>query len=443
MLNKKLLVGLIILLGVFITYFYSFMGLGIFIGSIVLLEVLSYGLVNILRKRSRLIITPKDEAPELSKEGLAKFFKSGYDPELGWIRKPNTSKKEHGKEGMSSYHINAKGSRLNPGHEELPSIISCYGSSSTFCRQVNDNETWPWFLSKLTKTNVVNFGVGNYGVGQALIRLKKEYKKNKTKTVLLAVPPATLVRMVSVWKHYHDFGNTFGFKPIFISENNKLKLIDNPINTQEKFFHYQDYLPEIKKNDYFYKNNFKKNIFQFSYLLSILSRPMNVVPLFLLAIISPSKSRKFKREDGSKVLNFLRKINLRFNVPTSVKLFRNKKVMDVFDMIIDEFISFGKKEGFKPIFVFMLQKEDVVYMNYNNDYFYKDFVERTKEKLFTIDLTDVFLKREDLDDLYTDDSLYGGHLSKAGNELVAKEIYSKLKGEIWEDHYLVENMRKV
>ena len=42
---------------------------------------------------------------------------------------------------------------------EKQSIISCYGDSFTFCRQVNDDETWEHYLSKKLKTNVKNFAV--------------------------------------------------------------------------------------------------------------------------------------------------------------------------------------------------------------------------------------------------------------------------------------------
>ena len=68
----------------------------------------------------------------------------------------------------------------------------------------------------MTQTNVLNFGVGNYGMDQAYLRLKREYDKNRTEIVILAVVPETIVRVLNVYKHYYEYGNTFGFKPRFI-----------------------------------------------------------------------------------------------------------------------------------------------------------------------------------------------------------------------------------
>ena len=46
--------------------------------------------------------------------------------------------------------------------ENIKSNILCFGDSFTFCRQVNDNETWEYYLSELENTNVKNFGVGRF-----------------------------------------------------------------------------------------------------------------------------------------------------------------------------------------------------------------------------------------------------------------------------------------
>ena len=78
---------------------------------------------------------------------------------------------------------------------------------------------------------MLNFSVGNYGVDQSLLRLKREYAKNKTKIVILAVVPETISRIQSMWKHYSEYGNTFGFKPRFVIVDDKLTLLKNPIDS--------------------------------------------------------------------------------------------------------------------------------------------------------------------------------------------------------------------
>ena len=147
------------------------------------------------------LIINKDKKPNLSKKGLEKFFKHGYDSELGWIRKPLTEHEESGKYGKTKWHIDKNGARENPILEFDKGKISCYGDSFTFARQVNDNETWTYFLSGLLKTNIQNFGVGNYGIDQSLLRLKREIKKYPSDMVILGVVPDTISRILSVWKH--------------------------------------------------------------------------------------------------------------------------------------------------------------------------------------------------------------------------------------------------
>ena len=85
---------------------------------------------------------------------------------------------------ITKWTINNEGGRNNLEFENITSKISTYGDSFTFCRQVNDNETWEHYLSEINNSNVQNFGVGNYGIDQSLLRLKKEYSNNSTKIVI-------------------------------------------------------------------------------------------------------------------------------------------------------------------------------------------------------------------------------------------------------------------
>ena len=179
------------------------------------IEGFFYVLTVFVRKRFQWFITSKDENPDIDEEGLKRFIEHGFDSELGWVRKPNTEHEEVGREGKTKYHIGIHGSRLNPDHENLKKCISTYGDSFCFCRQNNDDTTWQWYLSELTNTNVLNFGVGNYGLDQSLLRVKREYHKEETPVVIMCVVPSTIVRVLCVWKHYNEYGNIFGFKPRF------------------------------------------------------------------------------------------------------------------------------------------------------------------------------------------------------------------------------------
>ncbi|RMF05477.1 hypothetical protein D6764_04605 [Candidatus Woesearchaeota archaeon] len=388
-----------------------------------------------LRKRFPWLIMEEDEKPVLPEEGLKKFFRIGWDKELGWVRKPNTSKEEIAKYGRSRWSINERGARSNPGHEGLPRVISCYGDSFTFARQVNDNETWEWHLSELTKTNVMNFGVGNYGLGQALIRLKREYPRNPTKIVIMGVVPSTIVRVLSFWKHYNEFGNTFAFKPMFKLENDNLVLLPNPINTKKKFREYTKYLDYIREEDYFYERKFIREMIKWPYIASIVSFPRRHLPL-IYAITEDWAREKIRKITGGKEkeqpypepMRVIMKENLllRYNLFT-----KDKYAVKLLKALVNEFKKYAETKNFVPVFLWMPQKDDVLFIAGKGNY-YEGFIRFVRKNMLTVDMTPILLRKHksregSLDKFYSDDSKYGGHYSVEGNKLVAREVYKKIK----------------
>ncbi len=389
------------------------------------IEILTFVWIRLVRKYFPWLITEKDEHPKLSKDGLARFIPNGFDPELGWVRKPNTSHYESGKNGRTRWSINSNGSRTNPSFENKQSVISCYGDSFTFARQVNDNETWEHHMSKKLGTNVLNFGVGNYGADQSLLRLKREFLKNRTKIVILGVVPDTVSRILSCWKHYYEYGNTFAFKPRFTLKNNNLNLIKNIINEETRFSKYFDYLSQIQEHDYFYRAKFKKEKIHFPYSFTIFKntrRNFSIISwVTIIRILSTLGSNTSKIS-----WNPMRTI-MRVNLEWRVRLYKNEQTTTLLKEIIREFVSYSKEQRFTPVFVFLPQKDDLLFIkkNYN---FYDEFVKSLSEinSLNYIDITKNILNDSNLDNYYSDDNEYGGHYSKLGNQKIAEIIHSEL-----------------
>jgi len=382
--------------------------------------------IKFVNKKFQWLIIAKDEKPKLSKTGLNKFFDHGYDSELGWVRQPNTSNTEKGKEGEISWNINSIGARINPEFENQKSTISCYGDSFTFCRQVNDNETWEHYLSKLEKTNVQNFGVGNYGIDQSILRIKREYPKNQSDIVILSVVPDTICRIVSLWKHYYEYGNTFAFKPRFVLKDDKIDLIKNIIDEKQKFDNYKKYLRSIQEFDYFYKEKFTKEKISFPYSINIFK---NMKRNF--SILKWVTKISFYTKFGKNISKFEwkpMKIIMDINLKWRLKLFQNSNTVILFKKILEDFSKYGLDNKFVSIFAFIPQKDDIEFIK-TNYYFYKNFINiiNNINGIFFIDITEKFLEISNLDELYSDDNQYGGHLSKQGNELVAKIIHKQLQ----------------
>lgn len=392
--------------------------------ALAVLEAGTFFIVRYLSNSYQWLITSKDELPEFDRKSLNKFLKHGFNPVLGWVRKPNTSGKEDGKFGKVTYHINSRGARLNPGHEELPALISCYGDSFAFSRQVNDDETWEYYLSKLTTTNVLNFGVGNYGLDQALLRLKLAYHSNPTQIVILSVVPETICRILNVWKHYNEYGNTFGFKPRYRLDNGNLTLVENIITDGSMFFKLQEHLPFIQQNDYFYKNKFKKDILRFPYLWSLFKTWRRNVPLIFRLMLKRFYDFVGVQKD---YLQHIHNVSvLQRNIKMCAQLYQVESIRKLMVEIVKEFVKFSQINNFTPVFVLLPQLNDITYIKENRCYYFS-FVKEIKNMLTTIDLTDCLVSHGDLKLIYSNDH-YGGHFSKVGNEFVANQI-SKFIGE--------------
>ena len=392
---------------------------------LVLIELIAFIVVKAVNKKFQWLIIAKDETPKLPNNGLKKFFHHGYDPILGWIRKPNTSHSEQSENKITNWNINSQGYRANLENESLVNKISCYGDSFTFARQVNDNETWEYYLSKLTNTNVINFGVGNYGLDQSLLRLKREFLKNKTELVILGVVPDTISRIVSVWKHYYEYGNTFGFKPRFYLKNNELCLFENIINSESKFSNYNLYLNEIQNFDFFYSKKFKKELLSFPYFISILKNPKrNILIIFWIFL---SILFKFFRKNTSTIEYKAKEIIMNINLKWRLFLFNDDDTLILFKKILEDYVKFSKQNNFKAIFIFFPQKDDVLFIK-SRYHFYKNLVKQISsiDGLYFIDILQPLIEEKNIDSFYSDNNSYGGHYSAEGNKKISDIIYSEI-----------------
>lgn len=397
------------------------------------LEIGLFFLIKKLRKDFQWLITAEDEIPIFPSDLLKRFFENSFDPELGWVTKANSQVQERGgtvgeqtgQYKKSTYHINGQGCRINPGYEDQPAIISTYGDSFVFSRQVEDDETWQHFLSRMIHSNVLNFGVGNYGFDQALLRLKREYEKKPTPVVIIGVVPETIVRILSVWKHYSEYGNILAFKPRFEMNNGDLAVIRNVIDSQDKFGGFQDYLPHLQGHDYFYKNKFRRDIIRFPYLFSIMRNCRRNVPL-VMSLTARKILLAMGMEDRGANRPWEMVLERNFSIVRN--LYRTPCAVDLFLKILDDFAAWGRKKGFHPVFLFMPYLHDLLYIK-DHECYYSKFVIQARKILQTIDLTAPLLNMDSLDTIYAHD-FYGGHLCRAGNEFVAQIIADHLAKNI-------------
>lgn len=96
-------------------------------------------------------------------------YPAAYHPQYGWFPEPDFDSTEN--VWGTRVSIDSDGLRVNgPDSAGLEGTIVAVGDSYTFGDEVNNEETWPAYLQVLTGKHVVNGGVFGYGIDQTVLR---------------------------------------------------------------------------------------------------------------------------------------------------------------------------------------------------------------------------------------------------------------------------------
>lgn len=385
-------------------------------------EFLLWIIIYFEKKNIPWLITRADKYPILDTNALEKFTKTSFHQKLGWWRPPLSCGEEKGLSKKVFFSIDSDGSRKKK-FDNIPVKIATFGDSFAFCRQVNDNQTWQSHLSKKFKINIQNFGVGNYGLDQALIRYSLCELSNDTDLVIVMFVPETICRIQSQWKHYLEFGNTFAFKPIFNIETNKtLTQVLSPIKGIKDFENYHLHLKNIQKQDRFYKEKFLPSIVKFPFFLNGF-KYIN----FKIILIKFAFTRflaQITRNPTNKIDERIMTYVMRCNLKQSYSLYKEGKSIKLLKMLISEFNKQVSATNKKVIFVVTPQLLDLQIREETNKLPYENFYLNLKSEFDVVDLTKDLCKLP-LEKLYINDT-YGGHFSEYGNNIIAKLLEKKI-----------------
>lgn len=390
----------------------------ILISIILFLEFFLFIIVKKIRNNFQWLITEKDNTPLFEDKDLKKFFSRSFDKNLGWSKKPKIIGYEKIHLKKTKFTLDKEGAR-NSQYKNFKNKIEAYGDSYVFGRFVKDNNVWTEYLSKKIKHNIKNFGVGNYGFDQSLLRYKQNKKNKFTKLVIIGFVPETINRIQSVWKHYLEFGNIYAIKPIYVLKNKKIKFIKNPIKHIKDFndSFFPNIEKKIKKYDLFFLKKYKKFQFRKPYLFSYFRNfNFNIKLSYNLVkfLFNTNKKKNLKQA--------LFPLYYEENIQMANKFYQDKYARSLLYKLIIKFKKVAKSKKNIPVLIVFPQKVDIqIYRKGKNCYttFFQNI-----SFLKVIDLTK-FLSDKNLDKIYLDEE-HGGHLTNYGNKLVANEIYNKL-----------------
>lgn len=392
------------------------LGLGILMVFLIA-ELLLFVAVNFCRYRFPWVITSQDEVPVLDKTALQRFVDYSFDPDLGWVRKPDSTGTERGQFGDITFHIDSTGSRSYQ-RSDIPPVVATYGDSYTFCRQVADDDTWQAKLAEALGAGVLNYGVGNYGLDQALMRYERANLPDSIKVAVIGFVPETICRVQSYWKHYLEFGNTFAFKPRYeLTNDGSLSLVPNVMRTLDDFDRLKKLLPVIQQHDFFYRRKFRHLQFRFPYVLSLIRSPIRQIRLLLAVMLRECLRLLRIRKECTENLPF--SLIMEENIRQSHALYKEENSKALLKALLVRFKETALAKGHTPLVVVMPQLFDLRLISEGNIP-YQAFFEDIGMTIPTIDMTKQFLEKK-FEDLYVNDQ-YGGHLSPFGNHLVSQKV---------------------
>ncbi len=185
-----------------------------------------------------------------------------YDEWMGWTFRPDSVRQGGG------FTINSAGFRSRRDFDPSPPAdtlrIAVFGDSFTAGDDVNDDEVWSYLLERELneagiRTEVLNFGVGAYGMGQAYLRWQHLGKRFSPDIVIFGLQPENLKRNVNVFRQLlHRSGPPFS-KPRFALIDDELQLLNVPTLPPEQlidvFANFSDH--PLAPFEFYYQSRFR------------------------------------------------------------------------------------------------------------------------------------------------------------------------------------------
>jgi len=180
---------------------------------------------------------------------------SAFSPTLGWTIRPGGN--------SALYRANGQGLRADRDYAPAPPAgilrVAAFGDSYTHGTDVGNAHTWQAALERLDpRMEVLNFGVGAYGLDQAYLRYLEDGRRFEPRVVLIGLMSENINRSVSVFRPFY-VANTGAplAKPRFVLNGDGLALLPNPLRSAADYERLladpQEILPMLGKHDYFYQ----------------------------------------------------------------------------------------------------------------------------------------------------------------------------------------------
>jgi len=198
-----------------------------------------------------------------------------YDDRMGWTVAPNRCSSD----GL--YCSSLEGVRAQQEEVVFPRIqgreeIALIGDSFTFGNEVSYEETWGYQLNQMlgNEFRVLNFGVGGYGLDQALVRYENDVRERRPNVVIFSFISHDLFRTMWVYPFIAmpEWNMPFS-KPRFVMRDGELVNLNlTPLSTEAIFSGESiSDLPLLEYDRGYRASDWQTHWYQFFYLIRLLT----------------------------------------------------------------------------------------------------------------------------------------------------------------------------
>ena len=215
-----------------------------------------------VRPRFELGDRPRSRIPSILR-GEAAYYP--HSPTLGWTIKPGGRWKIYG--------ANSQGFRADTDYTALPSPgtlrIAAFGDSFVHGSEVGNPYTWPAILGEMDpRLEVLNFGVGAYGLDQSFLRYQQDAVRFSPHVVLIGFMSENIHRSVNTFPPFY-VPEIFEprSKPRFLLDGDSLLLLENPLAKREEYRRlFKDdpsLIESLGEHDFYYQTRYRPGPFFF------------------------------------------------------------------------------------------------------------------------------------------------------------------------------------
>jgi lysophospholipase L1-like esterase len=323
-----------------------------------------------------------------------------FDREFGWSWRPASASED----GL--YAINALGARGPREYGRAPESgkrrVLTFGDSFTFCDEVRAEASFQVQLEELEPgLEVLNFGVSGYGTDQAWLRYQRLGRDLGAEVVCLGLMLENIGRNVNRYRPlWATFTGVCVTKPRFVlGADGELELVPQPYATRQELHAAiadGSVLARVAEHEYW------------------LGRP--VVPTGKLSGLARL------------ACGFLA---YRERTPARLWLAPEEEPFRVTLALLEAFHRQALADGIRlaPVLLFPAKEDLRDYARSSHPYWSALFVELARRGIPHVDLiAPLFARARELGEDPGPDAIYqGGHLSRAGNAIVARELQSWLR----------------